>query len=91
MKLLFVIDADRDDGTAESVTERMWVIVRGLAGDAFVGLLDNEPAFAEGNDEAYLVRLAEVPFRPEHVIDKPPRRIAKQMLQATPTRRWPRH
>ena len=85
---MFLIEADADEG----VTERMWVFVTEKVGDIDVGLLDNEPAFFELNAETYLVRLAEVPFRSEHVIDiaSPPRRYANLMRRTEPTRRWPR-
>ncbi len=69
----------------------MWVVVTERIGDADIGLLDNEPCLVEPRGETSLVRLAEVPFRPEHVIDidEPPRRYVELMRQGIPARRWP--
>ncbi len=58
----------------------------------YLGMLDNQPGSIEAADDAYLVRGAEIPFGPEHVIDiaTPPAEYIDEMRGASPTRTWPR-
>ena len=89
-KLIFEIDAQREDGSREEAAERMWVIVAERVGDVYIGILDNQPAFVEAEGEFYLRRGAEVPFRAEHVvdIDDPPPDYAATRLREEPVGRW---
>jgi hypothetical protein len=66
-KLLFEIETNDAHGPTRGV-ERMWVIVRRRLPGLYVGVLDSQPAAAEG-DSRVLARGAEVVFGPEHVID----------------------
>lgn len=83
-KLTFVVQVEDD----EPSTDRMWVVVREVAGDTYFGLLDNEPEVEE-NDEFWLG--TEVPFGAEHVIDVR-KGDAESFAYAlrTPLRSWPR-
>lgn len=62
-KLIFAIAVEDDE---DPIYERMWVVVREVAGDRYFGLLDNAPDIDE-NDEFWIG--TELPFGPEHVID----------------------
>ena len=84
-KLIFVVAVDDD---AEPLVERMWVVVREVAGDRYFGLLDNEPAIDE-NDEFWIG--SEVPFAQEHVIEVQPGDDKSRAYAARePLSRWPR-
>jgi hypothetical protein len=72
-------------------TERMWVVVTGVLEGGYVGLLDNEPACINPDGDHYLVRGAEIPFRPEHVIDVDViPKDALERMSFQPSRIWPR-
>ena len=92
VKLLFRIEAEQPDGSAAVFVERMWVLVTERLDGACVGLLANQPGSFDPADGVYLARGAEVPFRPEHVIDiaEAPGEYIEEMRGITPTRRWPR-
>lgn len=90
-KLIFAIQVEQDDDSIVVDTERMWVVVTDVTDDGYVGLLDNEPACFDPDGDQYLVRGAEIPFRPEHVIDIdliPKDALERMSFQ--PTRLWPR-
>lgn len=90
-KLLFEIEGRNADGTVSVQGERMWVIVSERVGDAYVGILVNQP-LVEPEAEVYLGPGAEIPFLPEHVsdIDQPPVDAVASHLGQAPARRWPR-
>lgn len=92
VKLLFRIESTQPDGSTEVGVERMWVLVTERIDRMYVGRLDNEPSSVEADDDVYLVRGAEVPFGPEHVIDvaEPPVEYVEEMRAASPTRVWRR-
>ena len=90
-KLIFSIQVEEDNGSISIETERMWVVVSEVVDDGYVGLLDNQPSCLDPDGEQYLVQGAEIPFRPEHVINTdviPPDALERMTL--TPTRLWPR-
>jgi hypothetical protein len=90
-KLIFAIQIEEGDGSFVVDTERMWVVVTEVVDGGYVGLLDNEPACVDPDSDHYLVRGAEIPFRPEHVIDIdviPKDALERMSLQ--PSRIWPR-
>lgn len=91
-KLLFCVEATMPDGPVEVGVERMWVFVTERVNGKYVGVLDNEPASLEADDDVYLVRGAEIPFGPEHVIDiaEPPPEYVEAMRAVLPTRTWQR-
>jgi hypothetical protein len=70
----------------------MWVVVAERVGEAYIGLLVNQPGTVEPDDEVYLCYGAEIPFLPEHVVDinAPPADDAELHLGREPARRWPR-
>ena len=69
MKLIFDISIGNENGSVTLLGgERMWVIVTERIGDAYIGILDNEPASIEAGGDHYLCLGAEIPFRAEHVI-----------------------
>lgn len=85
-KLVFEVSVD--DPEHPVGVERMWVVVREIAGDRYFGLLDNEPDIDE-NDEFWLG--SEIPFGPEHVIEIQKGDAASKAHAArTPLRSWPR-
>ncbi len=69
----------------------MWVIVADQIGDAYIGILDAQPSF-DPSEDVYLRFGAEIPFRPEHVIEiaQPPRKYVEWQLGQPPERVWPR-
>jgi hypothetical protein len=84
-KLTFVVAVEDDD---EPIVDRMWVVVREVAGDTYFGLLDNEPDIDE-NDEFWIG--TELPFGQEHVIEIQPGDASSRAYAArTPLRSWPR-
>jgi hypothetical protein len=90
-KLIFAIQVEEDDGSVVIETERMWVVVTGVLEGGYVGLLDNEPACINPDGDHYLVRGAEIPFRPEHVIDVDViPKDALERMSFQPSRIWPR-
>lgn len=91
-KLIFLIELEQEDGKIIVQGERIFVIVSERVGDAYVGILDGQPVSLERSDSIYLRFGAEVPFRPEHVIDiaKPPAEYVEWQLGIPPERRWPR-
>ena len=91
-KLLFRVEATGPDGSTEIGVERMWVLVTERIDGMYIGRLDNEPGTVEAADHVYLVRGAEVPFGPEHVVDiaEPPADYVDEVRAASPTRIWRR-
>jgi len=84
-KLIFVVAVEDEEAP---IVERMWVVVREVAGDSYFGLLDNEPDIGE-NDEFWIG--TEVPFGQEHVIDVQPGDAKSRAYAAQPPlKRWPR-
>lgn len=84
-KLIFAIAIEGDD---DPIYERMWVVVREVAGNGYFGLLDNEPDIDE-NDEFWVG--TELPFGPEHVIDVQAGDAESRTYAARePLRNWPR-
>lgn len=84
-KLIFAIAVEDDE---EPIYERMWVVVREVAGETYFGLLDNEP-YIDENDEFWLG--TELPFRQEHIIDVMKGDAASRVHAArTPLKAWPR-
>jgi hypothetical protein len=88
-RLIFDIETD-DEGRIEVGGERMWVIVSEKIGDTYIGILDNQPACIDPDDNFYLGFGAEIPFKAEHVIDidTPPQDYAEQVLSQAPEQRW---
>lgn len=67
VRLLFRIEGwDEEGNQPELGVERMWAIVAGRAGSAYVGILDNQPATIT---EGHLDRGDEFLFEAKHVID----------------------
>jgi hypothetical protein len=91
-RLIFDVEGQDEDGPIEVQGERMWVIVAERVADAYIGILDNQPASIEPSESVYLCFGAEVPFLPEHVIDigEPPADYVEWQLGQRPARRWPR-
>jgi len=91
-RLIFDLEGEEEDGSVGVQGERMWVIVAERVGDAYIGILDNQPACLERADNIYLQFGAEVPFRAEHVIDidQPPAEYVEWQLGQPPDRVWPR-
>ena len=75
-KLLFVIETREGGSLVDRGVDRMWVIVKRRAGNAYVGVLANDPGVADG---LTLRPGAEILFGPEHVIeiDHPPREFIR--------------
>ena len=92
VKLVFDIEATDESGASTVDTERMWVIVTEVCEGYYMGVLENEPASIEVTDEVYLCRGAEIPFRPEHVVDiqDPPHDYAEEQVSRRAARTWPR-
>ena len=92
VKLIFDIEGEEEDGSVAVQGERMWVIVAERVGDAYIGILDNQPAYLDPVDGVYLRFGAEVPFRAENVIDiaQPPAEYVEWQLGRPPERVWPR-
>jgi len=67
-RLIFDIEIN-NEGTIEIQGERMYVIVSEKIGDTYIGILDNQPACSDFEDNVYLRLGVEVPFLAEHVID----------------------
>jgi hypothetical protein len=90
-RLIFDIEVD-DEGELDVVGERMWVIVKEKIGNVYIGILDNQPACSNFEDDVYLCLGAEVPFLAEHVIDidTPPQDHSDWQLSLEPERIWPR-
>jgi hypothetical protein len=93
IKLIFEIEGENEDGSVEVLGERMWVIVSEIHDGYYIGILDNPPALIEGAEDVYLCFGAEIPFRPEHVIDiaDPPPDYVEWKLSKEPERKWPRN
>ena len=91
VKVIFLIEGLEEDGTTSVQGERMWLLVTGRRDGYYVGLLDNSPALVDGDDDFHLVRGAEIPFGPEHVIDiqDPPADYLAARLATPVARRWP--
>lgn len=86
-KLIFEIRVDNEQEPL--AVERMWVVVREVVGDRYVGLLDNEPDSIAENPEFWVG--TEVPFGPDHVINVQagdPQSVA--LAASAPLRSWPR-
>ncbi|TDN38462.1 hypothetical protein E4631_02790 [Hymenobacter sp. UV11] len=90
-RLIFDIEVD-NAGKLEIQGERMYVIVSEKIGDIYIGILDNQPACSNFEDNVYLCMGAEVPFLAEHVIDidDPPQDYVDWQLGQKPERVWPR-
>ena len=80
-KLLFVIETSEGGSLVDRGVDRMWVIVKRRAGNAYVGVLANDPGVADG---LTLRPGAEILFGPEHVIeiDHPPRGYLEEKFGA---------
>lgn len=91
-RLIFDIESVKESGEIISQGERMWVIVSEKHEDYYIGILDNQPASCEPNENVYLCFGSEIPFLPEHVIDiaDPPQEYSEWQLRQEPARRWPR-
>ena len=92
VRLIFDIKVENEDGELEIGGERMWVLVKESVGDDFIGVLDNQPACSNFDDNVYLCFGAEVPFRAEHIIDidTPPQDYIEWQLGLPIERVWPR-
>lgn len=91
-KLLFELEVETGAGAVERIVERMWVLVTERVDGGYIGMLDNEPTSLEAGADVYLVKGAEIPFWPEHVIqiEEPPAAYLEERLGQPPARRWPR-
>jgi hypothetical protein len=89
-KLIFEIEVEHADGSLIVEAERMWVIVRDVLSDGFIGILDNKPASFDPADDVYLRFGCEVPFGAEHVIDiaDPPEEYVDWQLGQPPAQVW---
>ena len=58
MRLIFEIEAQDEQGVVHISGERMWVIVAERVADAYIGILDNQPACLKRSGNADL-RLGE--------------------------------
>jgi hypothetical protein len=93
VKLIFDISVSDENGSVTLLGgERMWVIVTERIGDAYIGILDNEPASLDPAADHYLRLGAEIPFRAEHVIDigSPAVDYVARRFSQKPPRVWPR-
>lgn len=92
VRLIFDIEVENETGGLEVSGERMWVLVKEPISDGFIGILDNQPACSDFEDNFYLCFGAEVPFRAEHIIDigTPPQDYAEWQLGLPVERVWPR-
>ena len=83
-------EASRVDGTLLVEAERMWVVVRDVLPDGFLGVLDSKPVTFEPADDVYLCFGCEVPFTAEHVVDiaEPPQAYVDWQLGQPPERVW---
>jgi hypothetical protein len=70
VKLMFDIETREGGLLVDRGVDRMWVIVKRRTGEAYVGVLDNDP----GRDELPLGPGLPLKFGPEHVIaiQRPP-------------------
>jgi len=93
VKLIFEIEGENEDGSVEVMGERIWVIVSEMHDGYYIGILDDPPALIEAGENVYLCFGAEIPFRPEHVIDiaAPPPEYVEWQLSQEPERTWPRN
>ena len=91
-KLMFMIESVDEDGETVRFVERIFVIVAEILDDAYIGILDDQPASIVVTDDTYLCFGAEVPFLPEHVtkIDRPPEKYVDWQLSQPPERVWAR-
>jgi hypothetical protein len=91
-RLIFDIEGENDTGEVEVQGERMWVIISEKIGDTYIGILDNQPACFDPEDNFYLSRGAEIPFLAKHIIDIdfPPQDWADFQLSQKPEHVWPR-
>jgi hypothetical protein len=89
-KLIFEIEVEHADGSLIVEAERMWVVVRDVLPDGFLGILDNKPASFDPADDVYLRFGCEVPFAAEHVIDiaDPPQEYVDWQLGQEPEQTW---
>ena len=90
VKLIFEVEVEHPDGSLIIEAERMWVIVRDVLPDGFIGILDNKPASFDPADDVYLRFGCEVPFAAEHVIDiaDPPQGYVDWQLGQPPEQIW---
>lgn len=90
-RLIFDIEVD-NDGHIEVQGERMYVIVSEKIGGTYIGILDNQPACLNFEDDVYLCMGAELPFLAEQVIgiENPPQEYVDWQLSQKPERIWPR-
>lgn len=91
-KLIFDIEGYDEDGSIVVGGERIWVVIAECVGDAYIGILDAQPS-VEQSEDIYLRFGAEVPFRPEHVIEiaQPPTEYVEWQLGQPPERILPRN
>jgi hypothetical protein len=91
-RLIFDIEGEGEDNSIEVVGERMWVIVSERVGEDYIGILDNQPACFNFEDNVYLRFGAEIPFSSRHVIDiaNPPQEYVDWQLGQKPEGVWPR-
>jgi hypothetical protein len=93
-RLIFDIVTESEEGHTLVQGERMNVIVTERQEDRdgvmYLGILDDAPVLV--GEGAYLQFGAEVPFRPEHVIDilDPPAEYVEWQLGQPPEACWPR-
>jgi hypothetical protein len=83
---------DRRSGTEHRAIEKMWVAVVDRIGDAYIGLLTNEPRLVERSDLSILFVLMEVPFCWEHIWEYQSQSddAAAWIMTVEPNRTWPR-
>ena len=91
-RLILDIESADENGDTQIQGERMWVIVSECLEDAYIGILDNQPASIEPAEDVYLCFGAEIPFTKAHVIDigNPPTEYVEWQLKQKPERIWPR-
>ena len=90
--MIFDIEGENEAGEVEVQGERMWVIISEKVGKTYIGILDNQPACFNPEDDFYLSFGAEIPFLAKHIIDiaSPPQEYVDWQLSQLPTKVWPR-
>ena len=83
-KLIFRIALENGEAA-----ERMWVVVRKVMGDRYMGLLENTPTQIAENEDLWLG--VELPFGPEHIVAVQQGDADSLKLSArAPLKYWPR-
>lgn len=83
-KLIFRLALEKGEAV-----ERMWVVVREVVGDRYMGLLENTPTQIAANEDLWLG--VEIPFGPEQIIAvQQGDADSLKLSAAAPLKYWPR-